>query len=171
MGEGESQSPMIVMMLGLLACCGLSTCAGAAWYLYIGGYLFGPSGASVAGSAPGTCDHKEKQAGWEYTVRTQNESKQWTCPTGWDENYCTWTDGTDIGKLQCRRSQGGESTSSLAKPCEHKTKQSNYMYKRRVQNSSGAWVCPPQYFENYCSWSDGAVAGELQCRRKKVVAA
>jgi hypothetical protein len=172
-GKGEM---MIVLILGLVGCAGMCSCFSSMYYAYSTGMLGSFTGTADT-STTGVCA-ADKVVGYEYGLRTENpETKIWACPAGWEENYCNWVDGAEIGKLQCRRLVGGSAAAlasgsaavdqTLAKPCEHKTPDPKYKYKRRIQRSTGKWQCPSGYSENYCTWSDGAVAGELQCRKKK----
>lgn len=173
-GQGEM---MMVVMLGLVGCAGMCSCLSSLYYMYSAGMLGSLAGTTETAAATGVCA-ADKVVGYEYGLRTENpETKIWACPAGWEENYCNWVDGPEIGKLQCRRLVGGSTASlasgsaavdqTLAKPCDHKTPDPAYKYKRRIKRATGKWQCPLGYSENYCTWSDGAVAGELQCRKKK----
>ena len=174
-GKGEM---MMVVMLGLVGCAGMCSCLSSMYYAYSTGMLGSFTGTTATETAATGVCAADKAVGYEYGLRTENpETKAWACPAGWEDNYCNWVDGPEIGKLQCRRLAGGSSAAlasgsaavdqTLAKPCEHKTPDAGYKYKRRIKRANGKWQCPSGYSENYCTWSDGAVAGELQCRKKK----
>jgi len=60
------------------------------------------SGAKKTSKTPaktGTCQPKSKECA--YTQRMLIKGK-WKCPPGYEENWCSWSDGQELGKLQCR---------------------------------------------------------------------
>lgn len=69
--------------------------------------------------------------------------------------------------LLCSSSSAAVAYFFMAEDTTCKPKQAGYLYKRRVSGGNGTWVCPAGYEENYCTWDDGDVLGELQCRKKK----
>lgn len=82
------------------------------------------AGGNVGGNTPSrtqapmpVCDHKFARPGWEYVRRVQQTTRDgktkkaikiWKCPVGYEDNGCSWDNGSIAGELQCRKrvSQG-----------------------------------------------------------------
>ena len=102
-------------------------------------------------------------------VRRANVGGKWVCPAGTVDTGCTWADGTVNGERQCRKPKAKAVPRPAATPAASKCAPDDpakFDYVRRA-NVGGKWVCPAGTVDTGCTWADGTVNGERQCRKPK----
>ncbi len=62
--------------------------------------FFSNQARSPKSPVPASCLAKRKDCA--YTTRHKKYGGEWTCPSGYEDTGCNWTDGKEAGKYQCR---------------------------------------------------------------------
>ena len=99
-------------------------------------------------------------------VRRVNVGGKWTCPAGTIDTGCSWSDGVN-GERQCRKPKAAPAPAPApAKSQCAPGDPAKFDYVRRA-DVGGKWTCPAGTIYTGCTWADGAVNGERQCRKPK----